>query len=376
VHRLRDIVVEEVSLVDRAANKRRFLVVKRSSQMAGDEAKDRGTSQEGRAAPAGAQGGKKTKPKPGDDVDKARPRAMRAAAEDDDESDDEDEETEKAGRSAKDEEDDEDEETEKARRSAKDEEHDEDEDTEKADEEDDESKAGKARPRAKRGARAGDGANGDRPRGRAGKPTDKADDDGLVLPATVKNALLRVLAQALERLMAVANQIKEADAADDDTEPNVPDDLAEELEDIGELLEDVGDQLADPAAKADGKKRGAAKGRAAKGDVTKAGRRMAKDRLDRFQKALEALSAILKELTDAKAPPGPSAGSAASALSKRNAAAGIDDLVAGVQELTRGSSSRTCGSPSSRRPARRRTRSRSRGAGAAPAPRTCHGRST
>ena len=27
VHRLRDIVVEEVSLVDRAANKRRFLVV-------------------------------------------------------------------------------------------------------------------------------------------------------------------------------------------------------------------------------------------------------------------------------------------------------------------------------------------------------------
>jgi len=28
VHRLRDIVVEEVSLVDRAANKRRFLIVK------------------------------------------------------------------------------------------------------------------------------------------------------------------------------------------------------------------------------------------------------------------------------------------------------------------------------------------------------------
>src|SRR6266481_777244 len=34
VHRLRDIVVEEVSLVDRAANKRRFLVVKRSEGMA------------------------------------------------------------------------------------------------------------------------------------------------------------------------------------------------------------------------------------------------------------------------------------------------------------------------------------------------------
>jgi hypothetical protein len=33
VHRLRDIVVEEVSLVDHAANKRRFLVVKRSDAM-------------------------------------------------------------------------------------------------------------------------------------------------------------------------------------------------------------------------------------------------------------------------------------------------------------------------------------------------------
>ncbi len=331
VHRLRDIVVEEVSLVDRAANKRRFLVVKRSSQMAGDDkAKDRGTSQEGRAAPAGAQGGKKTKPKPGDDVDKARPRVMRAASEDDDE----DEETEKARRSVEDEDDDEDEETEKVRRSAKEEE---DEDTEKADDEEDdedESKAGKARPRAKRGARAGDGASGDRPRGRAGKPTEKADDDELVLPAAAKNAILRVLAQALERLMAVANQVKEADAPDDDTDPNVPDDLAAELEDIGELLEDVGEQLADPAAKAEGKKPGAAKGRAAKGDVAKAGRRMAKDRLDRFQKALEQLSAILKELTEAKAPPEPSAGSAANPLAKRNVPAGVDGLLAELQRLT------------------------------------------
>jgi len=33
VHRLLDIVVEEVSLVDRAANKHRFLIVKRSDPM-------------------------------------------------------------------------------------------------------------------------------------------------------------------------------------------------------------------------------------------------------------------------------------------------------------------------------------------------------
>jgi len=65
VHRLRDLVVEEVSLVDRAANTRRFLVVKRSRQMAGDDkVKYRGTSQEGRPAPAAAHGRKKTSPSP------------------------------------------------------------------------------------------------------------------------------------------------------------------------------------------------------------------------------------------------------------------------------------------------------------------------
>jgi chemotaxis protein histidine kinase CheA len=269
-------------------------------------------------------GSKKTKPKPGEGVDKARPRVMRAASEDDEE----DEETEKARRSSEDE-DEEDEEDEDS------------EDTEKAeDEEDDEedeedgSGTGKARTRAKRGARAGDGETGNQPRGRPGNETDKADDDELVLPAAAKNAILRVLAQALERLMAVANQVKEADAPDDDTDPNVPDDLAAELEDIGELLEDVGEQLADPAAKAEGKKPGAAKGQAAKGDVAKAGRRMAKDRLDRFQKALEQLSAILKELTDAKAPPEPSAGSAANPLTKRNVPAGVDGILAELGKLT------------------------------------------
>ncbi|MGH9889024.1 MAG: hypothetical protein ACREBE_26060, partial [bacterium] len=69
VHRLRDIVVEEVSLVDRAANKRRFLLVKRSNQMA-DDGKPKGTG----SAPG--TGGKKPRAKPDEDVDKARPRVM------------------------------------------------------------------------------------------------------------------------------------------------------------------------------------------------------------------------------------------------------------------------------------------------------------
>ena len=60
VHRLRDIVVEEVSLVDRAANQRRFLVVKRSAEMADEsnasaEAKPeaRGTVEKAKKKPAG-----------------------------------------------------------------------------------------------------------------------------------------------------------------------------------------------------------------------------------------------------------------------------------------------------------------------------------
>src|SRR5438067_13813753 len=48
-HRLRDIVVEEVSLVDRAANKRRFLLVKRSNQMA-DNGRPKGRSISGGAS--------------------------------------------------------------------------------------------------------------------------------------------------------------------------------------------------------------------------------------------------------------------------------------------------------------------------------------
>src|SRR5689334_13952987 len=119
VHRLRDIVVEEVSLVDRAANKRRFLLVKRSSQMANDgKSKDDASSQDGRTGATSGAGarGKKPRSKPDEEIDKARPRVMRAAEDDeDDDEDDDEEETEKARRSTESDDDDE-EETEKARR--------------------------------------------------------------------------------------------------------------------------------------------------------------------------------------------------------------------------------------------------------------------
>lgn len=262
VHRLRDIVVEEVSLVDRAANQRRFLVVKRSAEMADKNG-------------AGAEGASdertdadKAKKKPGDEVV----------------------DEEKAKKPADDEEDDSD-------------------DAEKA-----------------RGAKDADDATDDKAPDK--KKQQKA-SDGLIIAASVKDALLGVLTQALERLMALASSIKDATEPDDDDDATMPDDVSSELAAIAEMLSSVDEE------------------KKTKADVTKAGARMAKDRLDRFQKALTLLADILKELTggsdstdeaDAK----PTAGAAESDVKKRAgtlspppATPGLAELASGIGELTR-----------------------------------------
>jgi hypothetical protein len=255
VHRLRDIVVDEVSLVDRAANQRRFLVVKRSPDMA-DES----------TASADGSGVEKAKKKPAgaEAVDEEKARKKPADDEEKDASD-----------------------TEKARGAAK------DDDEEEEDAE--------------------------------GEPTKKARKQELVLAAPVKEALLRVLTDALERLMALANAIKEAAEPEDGDSGEMPKDVTSELEAIADLLYE-----------ADKRKR-------TKADVAKTGARMAKDRLDRFQKALSLLADILKELTETKEPaPGPTAGAAETGVKKRDAEAslaaavpGLAELVSGIGELTR-----------------------------------------
>ena len=178
VHRLRDIVVEEVSLVDRAANKRRFLVVKRSGDMADESNAD-------------------------SDVEKAKKKPAAASEVEDEEkrkkpgAEEEDDDAEKAARPSDDEEDD-DEKTEKAR-------------TPSADEE---TEDGEKTPKRKQ---------------------------ALAMPAAVKDALLRSLTEALERLMAIANRVKEATAPEDaEAEAALPDDVASEIAAIAELLASVG----------------------------------------------------------------------------------------------------------------------------------------
>jgi len=259
VHRLRDIVVEEVSLVDRAANKRRFLVVKRSDSMSGDMDES--------------------------DVEKAKKKPAP-----------EDEPTEEQKAKKPDPEDEPDE-TEKARRP-----------TDEDPEEDDEAKP----------AKGCDGSE-DEP-----KPRRKAD---LVLTPGLKESLLATLTQAMERLMALAKQIKAASEPEDGEDGAMPNDLGSEIDGIVELL---------------GKVTKGGKKKTAKAEVAKGGVRMARDRLDRFQKALSLLSDILKELTGCKEQPAaPTAGAAEASVQKREAQAGspevpgLKDLVAGITELTR-----------------------------------------
>lgn len=253
--------------MDRAANKRRFLVVKRSGEMLDGE--DQELEQT-----AGADG----EPDEGAGITKAKKKPpMDEAAQD----------AEKNAAGAA---------TEKARARAADEEAD--------------SEAEKAKEPP--------------PDGSEKKKERKT--KALSLPAPLKDALLSGLTDALERLMALANSVKDAEATDDG-EADVPDAMSEEMDAISEMLSALCEGA--PAAK-----RKAA-------SVTKAGARMSRDRLDRFQKALSLLADILKELTDLKIQPGePTAGAAQKALKKQDAAVapatvpGMAELVTGISELT------------------------------------------
>ncbi|HET9622030.1 MAG TPA: hypothetical protein VFP84_11730 [Kofleriaceae bacterium] len=331
VHRLRDIVVEEVSLVDRAANKRRFLIVKRSDMAKSRApAKDHGKMAVGakqpkaKAKPPSKATSNRSKAKPGGRSPGSDGAHARKAVDDeyDDDGDDEAEKTDggedednedEAEKAAVDEDEDEDE-AEKADDEYDDDEaekaddaEDEDEDeAEKADDEYDDDEAEKAEEEEDEKAAKADNVGDD---------DDGSEDSGaIVLPAEVKDTILRALTQVVERLVAVADRIKDADSSDDDNAAYVPADLAEEIGDLGEVLEGIGDRL--PTTKA----------------IDKRGARMAKDRFDRFQKALELLSQVLKELTESKQSPAPVAGPG-KRTTKRDAQPSVGDLITHVTDL-------------------------------------------
>jgi hypothetical protein len=262
VHRLRDIVVEEVSLVDRAANKRRFLVVKRSSEMPDDTTAGDQLDTDDTGSTDGDVEKAKRKPVDEDEDDVEKKRTKAQASEDDEEEEDEDDEAEKA-----------------------------------ADEDDEEEEDGEDEKRSAR----------------------QRKQEGSMPP---KEAVLRALTEALQRLMSLASSLKEALASGEDGgEPPSPE-VVREVEAIAGLLGKLAESYASPKRKA---------------AVAKAGARMARSRLDRFQKAIELLSSILKELTNAKEPPRATAGGAETVGKRdtRAAPAGVTELASEIRELTR-----------------------------------------
>lgn len=223
----------------------------------------------------------------------------------------------------------EDEEAEKARRRGA---SGDDEDTDKArrrasgDEDDEETEKGR-KPK--------DGDEEDAQKAKHPKEGDEDEDEKenrrkaqhLTIPKPVKEAVLRALTEALERLMSVANQVKGAHDSDEQIDTPLPDEVGAEVRAIADVLRSVGERYPSPTAKA---------------VVAKAGARMAKDRLDRFHKAMTLLAEILKELTDSKdVPAAPTAGAAEAGVRKRDdgvappSVPGLKELVTGIGDLTR-----------------------------------------
>jgi hypothetical protein len=270
VHRLRDIIVEEVSLVDLAANKRRFLVVKRSEAMADGKTAGPARKPEGRGGASGSSSGaEKAKKKPSKGGTAGGEEKPKTAA--------------PHGLEPK--------EAEKARGAE-----------------------GQGEAESSGGDEGGD------------KKQRRKAEGALLLAGPLKETALRVLAEALERLMGVAQRIKDAEETAEAPGERLPEEVVRELASISEGLQELG---------------GAGPESAAKALVGKAGARMAKDRLARFQKAMALLAEILKEITEASgALPAPTAGAAQAGIEKREAASapalsGLPELVAGISELTR-----------------------------------------
>jgi hypothetical protein len=350
VSRLRDILVEEVSLVDRAANKRRFLIVKRKKKMAsgaddeGETETSNGRPRKGRKAEGATtteDAGKARRRREGDpdeepeDTEKGR-RPRRRNEEEGEETEDADkararhegnDEQEEGGRRAAKAEEEEGE-------AEEEEEEAEDEEEEEAEEEEEEAEAEKAAAAAKEEAAARKPRKAKKAR-RSRPPEDVQDeeqeegDDAAKRKDRRESAsedpkkqkpwlkkhdrgdVLQTLTTSLDRLVKLATQVK-------DSSGSISDEVGREAAAIAEIIRTVG---AAPASA---------------GTVAKAGARMAKDRLERFNKAIELLSSILKELTETRQePPAPTAGAAQAGVDKNAPqATGVAQMVASLGQLT------------------------------------------
>lgn len=252
-HRLTDMLVEEVSFVDRGANKKRFLIVKRRGPMA--------TAAAGELVPDGRGGMRRV--------------STRKAGGDEEETDEE--KAKKAGKKPpfggnK---------APPFGKKPKEGEGDEEEEAEKAAGEEEETEEEKA-------AKAADGEE---------EETDEAFEDdkkkkaaGKTTKADVRKAVLATVTQAIELLMDAAEDLKDGGEDDDEQGDYAPPAsvTANAKKALGLLAKMLGSDTVKSVL-----------GKAFEFGAElaqKAGRRMSKERLDRFTKALGDLQSILKEV--------------------------------------------------------------------------------
>ncbi len=131
---------------------------------------------------------------------------------------------------------------------------------------------------------------------------------GGTMQAQVKEELTGALADQAQKIVAIANQLDGVEVSDQPADPPVPADVLKQISDAGAALtalaakygaaakpDDAGATDAAAVAAAQGGTTPAPAGAPAS-DVAKAGRRMAKERLDRLGKAIDALIGLMKEL--------------------------------------------------------------------------------
>lgn len=165
---------------------------------------------------------------------------------------------------------------------------------------------------------------------KAASPPDKEKDEtkqALVIPGPVKQALLRVTTDALQRLMAIVNAIKAAEETDEKPDKPTPDSVARELRAVSELLSGALKRYPSPIAKDDD----------APTDVAKAGAKLAGKRRDQLKNVIELLQKLLEDvLPEKSAPRGAPPGDRSTDANRANVGAGVQpdrDAARSAQEV-------------------------------------------
>lgn len=132
----------------------------------------------------------------------------------------------------------------------------------------------------------GAGSEGEDPN--AGDGAGDADKQDVMLPTSVKEGLLRILTEALERLVSVTNEVKGAEESSDESETPMPEDMGEEIGAIVELLRGALSRYPSPTTMS------------APSDPTK---KLAEiDGMSETRDKLIALAAVMEQIADAPDP--------------------------------------------------------------------------